>query len=63
MLEHHTDEMNFSPVEAKDIPISIGKIEENAQITVNDTGWTEEERERMKIYGYDDLDMVKAWYS
>ena len=31
--------------------------------TVADTGWSEEEKERMKKFGYDSLDMVRAWYS
>ena len=43
--------------------VAIGKIEENAQLTTADTGWSEEQKERMKAYGYDSLDMVRAWYS
>ena len=39
------------------------EIEENTQITVKDTGWSEEEKERMIAYGYDSLDLVRAWYS
>ena len=37
--------------------------EENTKITVKDTGWSEEEKERMQAFGYDSLDMVRAWYS
>ena len=43
--------------------VTIGKIEENAQVTATDTGWSEEEKERMKAYGYDSLDMIREWYS
>ena len=56
MSERQFDVMNK-------IPVSIGEIPEDAQITANDTGWSEEEKERMKNLGYDGLDMVRAWYS
>lgn len=46
-----------------DIYVSIGKIEEESQLTINDTGWSEEEKERMRQAGYDDMDMIRAWYS
>lgn len=46
-----------------DICISIGKIGEESQITSKDTGWSEEEKERMRQAGYDDMDMIRAWYS
>lgn len=36
---------------------------EATQITVKDTGWSEEEKERMEQYGYDSLDMIREWYS
>ena len=62
-MEHPTDEMNCGSGEISGISISIGKIEENTQVTTNDTGWTAEEKERMKKFGYDGLDMVRAWYS
>ena len=63
MLELQTDKMNRDYAETNDISISIGKIEENTQVTPIDTGWTEEEKERIKQFGYDGLDMVRAWYS
>ena len=47
----------------REVCISIGKIEGEAQVTSNDTGWSEEEKERMRQYGYDDMDMIRAWYS
>lgn len=48
MLELQTDKMNRDYAETNDISISIGKIEENTQVTPID---------------YDGLDMVRAWYS
>ena len=32
----------------REVCISIGKIEGEAQVTSNDTGWSEEEKERMR---------------
>ena len=55
--------MNENPINDYDVRISIGKIEEESQITTNDTGWTEEEKDRMRQAGYDDMDMIRAWYS
>ena len=43
--------------------VTIGKIPEGEQITVADTGWSEETKERMRQAGYDDMDMIRAWYS
>ncbi|WP_165067591.1 hypothetical protein [Desulfovibrio sp. ZJ200] len=43
--------------------VTIGKIPEDEQITVADTGWSEETRERMRQAAYDDMDMIRAWYS
>lgn len=39
-----------------DICVFIGKIEEESQITVRDTGWSEEEKEHMRQAGYDVCD-------
>ena len=47
----------------RDARISIGKIEGETQVTSNDTGWSEEEKDRMRQYGYDDMDIILAWYS
>ena len=63
MSEHQFDIRKYDSAEASKISVSTGKIEENAQITVKDTGWSEEEKNRMKTFGYDGLDMVRAWYS
>ena len=47
----------------RDVRISIGKIKGETQVTSNDTGWSEEEKDRMRQYGYDDMDIIRAWYS
>lgn len=47
----------------QDTFVTIGKIPEDGQITVADTGWSEETKERMRQAGYDDMDMIRAWYS
>ncbi len=63
MSERQFDTREYDSAETNEIAVSIGEIPEDAQITVKDTGWSEEEKERMKKFGYDGLDMVKAWYS
>lgn len=57
MFERQFDTMEYDSVETNE------EMPEDAQITVKDTGWSEEEKERMKALGYDGLDMVRAWYS
>ena len=47
----------------KDLFVAISTIPEGEQITVADTGWTEEEKERMRRAGYDGMDIIQAWYS
>ena len=54
--------MNENAMNDHDICVSIGKIEEELQITTSDTGWSEEEKEHMRQAGYDDMDMIRAWY-
>ena len=34
----------------------------DAQISLNDTDWTDAERDQMKSHGYDDMDMLRAWF-
>ncbi|MCH5277895.1 MAG: hypothetical protein J1E80_08725 [Desulfovibrionaceae bacterium] len=46
-----------------DIPALIGAIKHNSQISVRDTGWSEEQKGNMKRVGYDDMDMIRAWYN
>lgn len=57
MSEHQLDASEYVFAEADET------MPEDAQVTVMDTGWSEEEKERMKTSGYDSLDMVRAWYS
>ena len=63
MFEYQLDTIEYDSAETNELTVSIGEIPENAQITVKDTGWSEEEKERMIAYGYDSLDLVRAWYS
>lgn len=63
MRKNHDDTTTNGPTEVSSHAVSIGKVEKNSQVTTTDTGWSEEEKERMKVYGYDSLDMVRAWYS
>ena len=63
MSEYQLDTIEYDSAETNELTVSIGEIPENAQITVKDTGWSEEEKEHMKQFGYDGLDMVRAWYS
>ena len=63
MPKQYPEKMTNDSTEISTHAVTIGKIEENAQVTATDIGWNEEEKERMKAYGYDSLDMVRAWYS
>jgi len=33
------------------------------QLTAADTGWTESEREQMRVHGFDGMDTLRAWIS
>ena len=35
--------------------------EDYPQISIADTGWTDEERETMRERGFEDMDMIRAW--
>ena len=35
--------------------------EDYPQISIADTGWTDEERETMRERGFEDIDMIRAW--
>jgi len=37
--------------------------ENYSQLTITDTGWTDEEREAMSERGFDDMDILRAWLS
>ncbi len=43
--------------------VAIGKVPADAQVTVNDTGWSEHDKATMLVFGFDGVDMVEAWYS
>lgn len=53
----------YDSAEARQIFITTGELPEDAQVTIQDTGWSEEEKDRMRQAGYDGVDMVRAWYS
>lgn len=53
----------YDLVEVENISITIGELPKDAQVTIQDTGWSEEEKDRMRQAGYDNMDMVRAWYS
>ena len=36
---------------------------EEPQMSIANTGWSEEEMERMRAMGYDGIDIIRAWYS
>lgn len=61
MSERQFDTMNYADV--NETYISKKEVLEDAQTTLSDAGWSEDEKERMKQHGYDSLDMVRAWYS
>ena len=63
MSKHIADKIKHGSIETNDIHTSIGKIKKNAQLTTNDTGWSEAEKERMRKFGYDGVDMIREWYS
>ena len=57
MYEFTADEMRtYAPAESADVA-----TEGYPQLTIADTGWTENEREQMRIHGYDSMDMLRAW--
>jgi len=47
---------------AMNTDVAIGKIDEHAQVTENDTGWSEAYREKLRAAGYDGMDILQAWY-
>ena len=63
MREHQNDMVECLQAEGCEICVAAEEVKEHAQITINDTGWSEEEKERMQASGYDSLDIVRAWYS
>ena len=63
-MSHNTvNTKNCAPADAIYMNVSLGKIAEDAQLTEKDTGWSEEQKARMKQFGYDSMDMLIEWYS
>ena len=59
-----TTDATVTPCPAETVSsAAIGKIPDDEQITVADTGWSEADKEHMRRAGYDDMDMIRAWYS
>ena len=57
MDDFTTDEMRiYAPAENADVT-----TEGYPQITIADTGWTDEEQNSMRQHGYDSMDMLRAW--
>ena len=55
MCDFATDETRiYAPAES-------AENEGYPQLTATDTGWTDEERNAMYQYGYDSMDMLRAW--
>ena len=59
MNEYPSDEKRiYAPAE------SVERVNEGyPQLTIHDTGWTENEREQMRIHGFDGMDTLRAWLS
>ena len=57
MYDFATDETRiYVPAESVD-----ATTEDFSQLTIADTGWTDEERNAMRERGYDSMDMLRAW--
>lgn len=63
MSKYHVVTKECDSAEAKERCIRIGNFPEDAQVTIQDTGWSEEEKERMRQAGYDGIDIIREWYS
>ena len=57
MYDFTTDETRtYAPAESVDTT-----TEGFPQLTITDTGWTDEERDSMRQHGYDSMDMLRVW--
>lgn len=63
MSTSHVATKTYDLAETENMSITIGELPAEAQVTIQDTGWSEEEKDRMRQAGYDNIDMVRAWYS
>ena len=59
MNEYSSDEIRIYAPAEKEEGVSDGY----PQLTIADTGWTDEERNAMCQHGYDGMDMLRAWLS
>lgn len=59
MNEYPSDEKRiYAPAE------SVERVNEGyPQLTIHDTDWAENECEQMRIHGFDEMDMLRAWLS
>ena len=51
-----TETRIYAPAESADVA-----TEGFPQLTIADTGWTDEEMNAMSQHGYDGIDMLRAW--
>ena len=51
-----TETRIYAPAETPDL-----ETEGFPQLSIADTGWTDEERNAMRQHGYDSMDMLRAW--
>ena len=59
MCDFTADETRiYAPAETPDL-----ETEGFPQLSIADTGWTEEEKNAMRERGYDSMDMLRAWLS
>ena len=57
MYDFTADETRIcAPAESTDVA-----IEGYPQLSIANTGWTDEERNAMCQHGYDSMDMLRAW--
>ena len=57
MYDFTADETRiYSPAESADVA-----TEGFPQLSIADTGWTDEERNNMRKHGYDGMDMLRVW--
>ena len=59
MNEYFLDERRIYAPAEKEEGVSDGY----PQLTIHDSSWTENEREQMRIHGFDEMDTLRAWLS
>ena len=63
MTTSHVNAKVFALAEDREHFMAPDELPEDAQVTIKDTGWSEEDQARMRLAGYDGVDMVMAWYN